>query len=147
LIYWGKIIQRQNKIKFIRSAKRISGEEEFQQKAAEEEKFIENEKLKFEGDDVAEKTNLKLDKLKIAQVIDREKKSAATEWEHPEDSDDSGSDGVFRADDVVEDEDGQMVVQPERGQKRGRGRRGGAGVAGEEGEAPKRGPKKATRGA
>ena len=66
LIYWGKIIQRQNKIKFIRAAKKISSEEQFAQQAAEEEKFIENEKLKFEGDDVAEKTNLKLDKLKIA---------------------------------------------------------------------------------
>jgi hypothetical protein len=29
LIYWGKIIQRQNKIKFIRGAKRICEEEEF----------------------------------------------------------------------------------------------------------------------
>jgi len=34
--------------------------------AEKEEKFIENEKSKFEGDDVSEKTNLSLDKLKIA---------------------------------------------------------------------------------
>jgi len=110
LIYWGKIIQRQNKIKFIRNAKKICKEEEFLQKAEAEEKYIEDEKSKFEGDDVAEKTNLKLDKLKIAQVIDRENKNKATEWDHPEDSDDSGSDGVFRADDVYEGEDGEMVV-------------------------------------
>jgi len=149
LIYWGKIIQRQNKIKFIRSAKRIANEEEFVNQAVEEEKFIENEKLKFEGDDVAEKTHLKLDKLKIAQVIDRENKNKSSKWEHPEDSDESEEEGVFRADDVVEDEDGQMVVE-NRGNKRGRGKRGGAGVAGEEGDEqqqqPRRGPKKATRG-
>lgn len=115
------------------------------QQALDEEKFIENEKLKFEGDDVAEKTNLKLDKLKIAQVIDRENKTKATEWEHADDSDESDEEGVFRADDVVEDEDGQMVV--DRGQKRGKGKRGGAGVAGEEGDERRRnGPKKATRG-
>jgi len=66
LSYWGKIIQRQNKIKYIRSAKKISNEEEYMKDAEEEEKFIENEKQKFEGDDVSEKTSLKLDKLKIA---------------------------------------------------------------------------------
>lgn len=72
LMYWGKIIQRQNKIKFIRSAKKISTEEEYVKDAEDEEKFIENEKQKFTGDDVSETTSLKLDKLKIAQVIDRE---------------------------------------------------------------------------
>jgi hypothetical protein len=33
LIYWGKIIQRQNKIKFIRNARKISSIEEYTQQA------------------------------------------------------------------------------------------------------------------
>jgi len=36
LIYWGKIIQRQNKIKYIRNARKISSNEEYK-KAADEE--------------------------------------------------------------------------------------------------------------
>lgn len=110
LIYWGKIIQRQNKIKFIKMAKKICNEEQFINQAVEEEKFIENEKLKFEGDDVSEKTHLKLDKLKIAQVIDREQKNKTNWNDADEDSDMSDEEGVFRADDVVENEDGEMVV-------------------------------------
>lgn len=131
LIYWGKIIQRQNKIKFIRSAKKISTEEEYIKDAEDEEKFIENEKQKFTGDDVSETTSLKLDKLKIAQVIDRENKTKASEWEHPDDEDDEeDEDSVFRADDVVEDEEGQMhISKPTRGGRGGKakgGRRGDA---------------------
>jgi len=72
LIYWGKIIQRQSKIKFIRKAKKISQIEEFTQQAEEEEKFIFNEKQKFDSDEAAQKTHLNLDKLKIAQQIDKE---------------------------------------------------------------------------
>ena len=127
LIYWGKIIQRQNKIKYIRSAKKISNEEEYMKDAEDEEKFIENEKQKFEGDDVSEKTTLKLDKLKIAQVIDRENKTKASDWEHPDDDeeDDESDENVFRPDDVEEDEDGQMHIRPKKG-----GRGGGLGARG-----------------
>lgn len=54
---------------------------------------------------------MKLDKLKIAQVIDRENKTKASEWDHPdEEDDDSGEEGVFRADDIVEDEEGEMHI-------------------------------------
>lgn len=66
LIYWGKIIQRQNKIKFIRNARKISSIDEYVEQAVFEEKYIENEKSKFDGEDVADKTTLSLDKLKIA---------------------------------------------------------------------------------
>ena len=72
LIYWGKIILRQNKVKHIRKSANISKEEEFQGKAEEEEAFIFNEKKKFDGEDAAQQTNLKLDKLKVAQQIDKE---------------------------------------------------------------------------
>jgi len=41
LTFWGKIIQRQSKIKFIRSAKIINSEESYIEEAAKEEKYIE----------------------------------------------------------------------------------------------------------
>lgn len=44
----------------------ISNEEEYQIEAEKEEKFIENEKSKFEGDNIAEKTHLSLNMLKKA---------------------------------------------------------------------------------
>jgi hypothetical protein len=84
LIYWGKIIQRQNKIKFIRNARKISGLDEFVEQAVTEEKYIENEKSKFDGENVADKTSLSLDKLKIAQVIDRENRVKRV-WDDEED--------------------------------------------------------------
>lgn len=84
LIYWGKIIQRQNKIKFIRNARKISSIDEFVEQAVFEEKYIENEKSKFDGEDVADKTSLSLDKLKIAQIIDRENRAKRV-WVDEED--------------------------------------------------------------
>ena len=66
LVYWGKIIQRQNKIKFIRNARKISQLEEFIQMAESEEKFIENEKSKFDSADTAKEINISLEKLKMA---------------------------------------------------------------------------------
>lgn len=86
---------------------------------------------------------MKLDKLKIAQEIGGENRAKTTT--EPEVAEESEEEGVFRADDVVEDEEGQMVVL--RGTKGGRGKRGGAGVAGEEGDGGRKGPKKASRGA
>ena len=88
LIYWGKIIQRQNKIKFIRNARKISSIEEYTEQAEFEEKYIENEKSKFDGENVADKTNLSLDKLKIAQVIDRENRVKRA-WNDEEDEEES----------------------------------------------------------
>lgn len=86
LVYWGKIIQRQKKIKFIKAAIKISKEEEYTKQAEDEEKYIENEKSKFEGDDVANKTDLSLDKLKIAQIIDKESRMNKV-WKDEEDDD------------------------------------------------------------
>lgn len=75
LIYWGKIIQRQNKIKFIRNARKISSIDEYVAQAEEEEKFIETEKSKFDSDETAKEINISLDKLKMAQIIHRESRA------------------------------------------------------------------------
>lgn len=88
LIYWGKIIQRQNKIKFIRNSRKISSIDEYIAMAEFEEKYIENEKSKFDGDAV--QSELSLDKLKIAQVIDRENRVKRAWNEEEDDSEDSG---------------------------------------------------------
>lgn len=133
LVYWGKIIQRQNKIKFIRNSKKIQHEEEYKGAAAEEESYIEKEKQKFEGEDVSKKTSLKLDKLKIAQVIDKESKMAKSWHEDSEDEDDESDENVFGADDVAEDEEGNAVITERKRGGRGRGGRGGRGGA-EKGE-------------
>mmetsp|Transcript_25153 Transcript_25153/g.38967 ORF Transcript_25153/g.38967 Transcript_25153/m.38967 type:complete len:236 (-) Transcript_25153:213-920(-) len=72
LIYWGKIIQRQSKIKFIKKSRKLSNIEEFQKQAEEEETYICNEKTKFDDENPDKALNLKLDKLKVAQLIDKE---------------------------------------------------------------------------
>lgn len=71
LVYWGKIIQKQAVIKFIRGARKISGVEEYQAQAEQEEKYIEQEKAKYQSEDTSQH-ELNADKLKLAQVIDRE---------------------------------------------------------------------------
>lgn len=127
LIYWGKIIQRQNKIKFIRNARKISSIEEYTQQAEEEEKFIENEKSKFDGEDVSDKTGLSLDKLKIAQVIDRENrvKKAWNDEEDEEESDEQ-EEGSEEENDSVPAKKGQADLYGDRDSKRPtRGGRGG----------------------
>jgi len=89
LIYWGKIIQRQNKIKFIRNARKISALDEYIAQAEEEEKYIENEKSKFDSDETAKEINISLEKLKMAQIIDRENRANKV-WK--EDSEEEESD-------------------------------------------------------
>lgn len=44
LIYWGKIIQRQNKIKFIRGASKLKLMDEYEKMVNEELAYIANEK-------------------------------------------------------------------------------------------------------
>lgn len=71
LVYWGKIIQKQAVIKFIRGARKISSIEEYKVQAEQEEKYIEQEKAKYQSEDTAQH-DLNAEKLKLAQVIDRE---------------------------------------------------------------------------
>lgn len=49
LLYWGKILQRQNKIKYIRSSRKLKSLEQYSAMADEEEKFLQNEKSKIEN--------------------------------------------------------------------------------------------------
>jgi hypothetical protein len=126
LIYWGKIIQRQNKIKFIRSARKISGIDEYIQQATEEEKYIENEKSKFDGDNVAQKTSLSLDKLKIAQVIDRENRAKRV-WKDEEDEEESDEEQQSEEETAPAKRGGQadLYGDSKRSARGGRGGRGG----------------------
>lgn len=50
MVYWGNILKRMDKVKFIRNSRKIYREEEYKSRADEEEKFIESEKLKFTDD-------------------------------------------------------------------------------------------------
>jgi hypothetical protein len=142
LIYWGKIIQRQNKIKFIRNARKINSIEEYTQQAEVEEKYIENEKSKFDGEDVSKTTGLSLDKLKIAQVIDRENRVKKA-WNDEEDEEESADEE--QSDEETEDapaKKGQADLfgddskRPARGGKGGK-RRGASGDDEEETTAPR----------
>ena len=47
LIYWGKIIQRQNKIKFIRGTNKLKLIDEYEKMVIDELAYIANEKQKF----------------------------------------------------------------------------------------------------
>jgi len=76
LVYWGKILQRQKKIRHIRTSRKLKSLEEYNKMADQEEEWLKNEKQKIE---VAEKdeiecsgTNISLAKIKIAQEIDKE---------------------------------------------------------------------------
>ena len=66
LQYWGKIIQRQSKIKFIRSARKISSDPEYKDAAAKEEQFIESEKRKYQQTEDLSLHEVNAEKLKIA---------------------------------------------------------------------------------
>jgi len=90
LIYWGKIIQRQSKIKYIRNSRKLNSDETFAEQATEEEKYIENEKAKYSSEDTTQHS-LNPDKLKIAQVIDRESRINKA-WNDEEEEDE---DAVF----------------------------------------------------
>jgi hypothetical protein len=52
-------------IKFFKTTERISKEDEFVQEVQKEEKFIEQEKAKYQGEDTS-KQELNAEKLKIA---------------------------------------------------------------------------------
>lgn len=91
LIYWGKIIQRQTRIKFIRQSQKLIKEDEFIKQAEDDETYIEQEKAKYQGEDTS-KHELNADMLKIAQVIDRESrlnKMWAEEDDEEEDEDET----------------------------------------------------------
>jgi len=126
LIYWGNIIQRQNKIRFIKNSRKISSDEDYMKQAEDEEKFIESEKAKFEGENEDSKASFSLEKLKIAHVLDRESRMRKA-WNEEDDDDvsenDEEDDRGFTAEDMGDEENPiQYTPKPTKG-SRGRGGR------------------------
>jgi len=98
--------------------------EEYTQQAEVEEKYIENEKSKFDGEDVSKTTGLSLDKLKIAQVIDRENRVKKA-WNDEEDEAESGDEEY--SDEEIESVPGKKGQADLFGDDSKRPTRGGAG--------------------
>lgn len=81
--------------------------EDYLAQADEEEKYIQNEKNKFEGTDSANETEMSLEKLRIVQIIDRENRAKKTQWndeDSVEEDQDSDDDRGFTADDMGDEE-------------------------------------------
>ena len=124
LLYWGNIIQRQNKIRFIKNARKISSDEEYTKQAEDEEKYIEGEKAKFECDDTSD-LKFSQEMLKIAQTLDREKRMKRAWNEEDEDEEDNedeeDDDRGFTAEDMGDEENPKAYTpKPQKG-SRGRG--------------------------
>lgn len=126
LVYWGGIIQRQNKIRFIKNSRKISSDEDYMKQAEDEEKFIESEKAKFEGDENKSDLKFSSDKLKIAHVLDRESRmrKAWNEEDEEEVTDEEiDDDRGFTAEDMGDEENPiKYTPKPQKG-SRGRGAR------------------------
>lgn len=121
LLYWGKILQRQNKIKYIRSSRKLKSLEEYSAMAEEEEKWLQNEKQKIENaeaDITHGEKKISFNMIKIAQNIDKEIRLRRM-WSEEDDEGDEDSDGGYHA----EEDDG---ARGQRGDRRGRA--GGAGA-------------------
>jgi hypothetical protein len=128
LVYWGKILQRQKKIRHIRTSRKLKSLEEYNKMADQEEEWLKNEKQKIE---VAEKdeiecsgTNISLAKIKIAQEIDKEMrlKSLWQEEEEDEGEDDSDDDRGFNVDDFGDEENPrEEPLQKKDRKQRGQG--------------------------
>ena len=72
LVYWGNIMHRLNKIKFIQKSKKLQELDEYKQMEKDEQTFVLSEKAKFEEEDAFDKTGISPDMLKRAQQIDKE---------------------------------------------------------------------------
>lgn len=108
LIYWGKILQRQKKIKHIRSSRKLKSLDDYNNMADEEEQWLQNEKEKIENaeDDIESgDTKISLAKIKIAQTIDKEMR-LKTLWNEEDDDgeDDSEEDRGYTVDDMGDEE-------------------------------------------
>lgn len=109
LIYWGKILQRQNKIKYIRSSRKLKSLDEYNNMADEEEQWLQNEKKKIENaendDIVSGDSKISLAKIKIAQTIDKEMRLKRIWNEDDEDGDeDSEEERGYTVDDMGDEE-------------------------------------------
>lgn len=103
LVYWGKITQRQSKLKFIRESKRLMAVDEYKGMAEDEWQFLKQEKEKFLDEEAAKKTDINYEMLKVAQDIDKEAKAMKSNFNWDE------------VDSDAEDEDiGQQPAQPKK---------------------------------
>jgi hypothetical protein len=83
-------------IKHIRGSIKLSLEEEYTKQAEEDEKYIEQEKAKYQGEDKT-KHELNAEMLKIAQVIDRESRMNKM-WNEEDEDEDDDEDEMFGSD-------------------------------------------------
>lgn len=107
LIYWGKILQRQRKIKHIRGSRKLKSLDEYTAMAEEEEKWLQNEKEKIENaeDDIEYgETKISLDKIKIAQTIDKEMRMKDWGGDEDDSEDESDGDRAYTVDDMGDEE-------------------------------------------
>lgn len=77
LVYWGKIIQRQDMLKLIRESPNLMANEEHKARYDSEIAFLKQEKEKFVDEEAAKKTDINYDMLKIAQGIAKEAAESA----------------------------------------------------------------------
>ena len=108
LIYWGKILQRQKKIKHIRSSRKLKSLDDYNNMADEEEQWLQNEKEKIENaeDDIESgDAKISLAKIKIAQTIDKEMRLKSL-WHEEDDEgeDESEEDRGYTVDDMGDEE-------------------------------------------
>lgn len=127
LDYWGNILQRQKKIRHIRTSKKLKDLEEYNKIADQEEEWLKNEKQRFEnaGDDVeCSGTKISLAKLKIAQAIDKELRLNYS-WKDDDDQDgedESDEDRGYTIDDMGDEENPrEEPIQKKERQTRGQG--------------------------
>lgn len=127
LIYWGKILQRQKKIKHIRNSRKLKSLDDYNKMADEEEQWLQNEKEKIENaEDDIESGNAKISlaKIKIAQTIDKEMRLKHIWHEEKEDDDDdSEEDKGYTVDDMGDEEN----PRDDPVQKRDKKQKGGVG--------------------
>lgn len=111
LDYWGKILQRQKKIRHIRTSRKLKSLEEYNKMADQEEEWLKNEKQKIEDaeDDIdCTGKKISLAKIKVAQTIDKEMRLKSLwkeEDDGEDDEDESDEDRGFTAEDFGDEED------------------------------------------
>jgi hypothetical protein len=77
LVYWGKITQRQDMVKFIQTSERLKAVDEYKAMAEAEYAFLKEEKEKFVDEEAAKTTGINYEMLKVAQVVAKEAASRA----------------------------------------------------------------------
>lgn len=133
LMYWGKIILRQKKIRHIRTSRKLKSLEEYNKLADQEEEWLKNEKQKIEDaeDEIeSDGTSISLNKIKIAQTIDKEMRLKNVLKEEDEDAEEeSDEDRGYTVDDIEQQPDADSQEQiPQKKERKPRQNDGGRKV-------------------